>query len=114
VKIFSPWPKRCSTSPGEIARDENEAHNHARHQVPQNQLQEPHVRAIGDSRSADDRQDAGFCRDDGQGNGPPGKAAPAQEVVAQRMLALAEVGAEHRDRKKIRNHHDEVEPAEGH
>ena len=73
---------------GKIAGDEEETHHHARHQVSQDKLQKAQVRAIGNTRRADDRKDAGFGADNRQRDRPPGQAVSPQKVIAQSPLAL--------------------------
>ena len=97
-----------------VAGNEREAHHHTSHQVAENQLQETEIGMVSDAGRADDGQNAGFGGDNGKGNCPPGQAAPAQKILAQGRLALAETRTEDGDGGEIGDHHQEVRPTDCH
>lgn len=97
---------------GKVFWNKDKADNDARHQVSKDKLQKTHVTGVGNSRSADNGENAGLGGNDGQGNGPPGKLAAAQKIIVERLLALAETCAQQRDHHQIDDDNDQVDPTE--
>jgi len=71
-------------------------------------LQKTEVRVVSQTRNADDRQRAGFGRDNRESNSRPGNALVCQEVVAQGALALAEAQAEKGYACKVESDNGEI------
>ena len=97
-----------------ICRNEEKADDDAADDVAQRELQERHVAGIGGSRDADERQRAGFGRDNREADGPPGHAAVGQKIVARRVLKAGEPGSEGGDGGQVAANHQIVRPRELH
>ena len=81
----------------------------ARQQISEHHLQENVAPGVGQRRRADNRQGAGFGRNDGECDGPPRRAPAAQKIIFQRVLLLAETRAEPRDPGEIDDDDGEID-----
>ena len=81
-------------------------HHHDREQdagddVPDDDLEEGHVSAVGHGGHADDGERARLGGDDGEANAPPRNVFAAEEIVAGVALVFAEPDAEPDDAQQI-------------
>ena len=96
-----------------ILRQEQSGDHDARQQVAQHQLQKLEVSGKRERGRADHGERAGFSRDDGQRDGPPGRIAAAQEIILQIALALAKMRSEPGDRDQVNRNRGQVQKVHG-
>ena len=73
----------------EIMGQENKADHDTAHDIAHHHLQKGEIGIVGQTRNADDGQCAGFRRNDGKRNRPPGNIPVSQKIIAQGALFLA-------------------------
>ncbi len=93
----------------EVLRKEEHRDHDASQQVAEDDLEEAEVAAEGQGRRADNGEGAGLGRYDGKRDGPPGRRAASQKVVAQVFLAAAKARAENRDRDQVDQNDCQIE-----
>src|ERR1035438_9478208 len=93
----------------EILGKEQDGDHDAGQQVAEDHLEEAEVAVEGEGGGADDGQGAGFGGDYGKADGPPRGGAPAQEIVAEALLAGAKTGAEPGDGGQVGENDGQVE-----
>ena len=69
---------------------------------------ETQVGVVGQAGNADDGERAGFSRDDGKRNRPPGNIAIGEKIIAQRTLRLAKAQTEQRDPRQVQRDNGEI------
>src|SRR5437879_10054608 len=95
-------------------RQQQKAEHDAPDDVSHDYLQEGEIGVVGQTGDTDNRQRAGFSRNDGEGDGPPGNVAAGEKVVTQRALLLAEAQAEKGDAGEVEGNNREIEFIQAH
>src|ERR1700687_1012364 len=95
-------------------RQQHKADDDAPGNISQHHLEKRQVGVICEAGNADDSQGAGFRRNDGKRNRPPGNIASGEEVVAKGVLSLAETQAEQSDPDEIDGDDREIETVQAH
>ena len=85
----------------EIGRDQYEGDKNPADHVADDQLKERQVSRIGNSGSADDRERAGFCGDDGQGERPRRRGLSTEEIGVNGLLFFAKMAAVQSDGNQV-------------
>ncbi len=93
----------------EIMGQEKERDDDAGQQVSDDDLQKAEIALKRQGGCANNGKGAGFRRDDGEGDGPPGSCPAAQEVILERFLAAPEAGAEERDSYQVEGHDGQIQ-----
>ncbi len=109
----------------EVAGEEKQNDENAAYQIPDDELNEGEISAVGDGGRADDGERGGFGGDDGERESPPGSGAAAEEVVERDGVAIvfvsgdvffcaAKAHAERGDGEEITDNDGEVERMDAH
>ncbi len=98
----------------EIAGEEKQHDENAADEIAEDELKKGEIAAVGDGGCTDDGERGGFRGNDGEGDGPPRRSAAAEEVIADILLAAAEIDAECGDGKEVGKDDDEVEGMDVH
>ena len=85
----------------EIMRHHHHGEDDPREDVADDHLDETEVAAVRLARHADDRQRAGFGRDDGKADAPPGNIFAPEKIIAGAFLVFAEPHPQHDDAGQI-------------
>ena len=98
----------------EVVGQKHQDDHHASHQVSEHQLQEREVSRKGQRRSANNGERGCFGRDDGKRQGPPGRRAAAQEIIADCALAPAKCDTEQSYADQVDGNNGEVQRGQAH
>ena len=100
----------------EVFGQEDDGNDDATDHVADDELEEAEISTEGQAGNGDDGEGAGFGRDDGERDGPPGDGLVGEEVAAQGagvgVFAAAEVQAEERDADEVDDDEGEVDRVE--
>ena len=94
--------------------EKNQRNHDAGQQVSQDDLQKSEITLKGQRRRADDGQGAGFGRNDGERDGPPGNIPVSQEIVFQRTLTFSELQAKQSYSRKVSRDDQVIESMKAH
>ena len=98
----------------EIMGQKNKADHYTAHNVAHYHLQKREIGIVSQTRNADDRQGAGFRRDDRKRNRPPGNVPVRQKVVTQSALFFAEAQSEQSDPNQVERDDGEIKLVQNH
>ena len=98
----------------EIMGQQNKADDDAAHDIAHHHLQKREIGVVSQTWNADDGERAGFRRDDGKCNRPPGNIPVRQKIVAQGALLLAEAQPEQSDPHQIERDDREIKLVQNH
>ena len=93
-------------------RNHDDRQNDAGDHIPDDHLNEEEVPSVSHGRNANDRERAGFGRDDGKANAPPLNVFAAEKVVAGVALIFAEPDSQPDDCEQIANNNGPVRERE--
>ena len=91
-----------------IVRQQNKTDDHASHDVSHHHLQKRQIGVVSQTWNADDGERAGFRRDDGKRNRPPGNIPVGEKIIAQRALLLAKAQSEQSDPRQVQRDDGEI------
>ena len=80
---------------------------------PRHHLKKNVAAAVCERRRSDNRECAGFGRNNGQRNGPPRSRLPAEKIIFERVLVPFKPRAKPRDAGEIGSDNSEIGPAHG-
>ena len=99
--------------PAEVGRQEDRGDDDPPEQIPEGQLQEPEITAVGHAGDAQERDDARLGRHDRDHHGPGRDVALAQEIALQPLRPRAQPGPQRGAPGDVDGDHGEVDGIHG-